>query len=861
MKAERAGDKQLMAEAARMFRIAADPASGGDPQLVQGAAESAREAEVWARPDGLLGQMWQTLDQMEELGRTLVDRRAELEQERTRRGGAPPEVDRALAELDDAKAQIDRQRHEMREMLAGAERAFRGAGEPRPDENDLGRQVAAMLQAGLGDDPRMPDVAALNPQYFRDLGYLARSAFETLDDMMREHMLGSGDRRRPLLEMQLASPVSDRSDLDEIVGLHERALRELPPDSLAHSQVHASYLALSTEQITDLDVRRRELPQRAEELNRVVAELMRRQLDERGGLEGDAAVDAVSTSPFESMAEANEAVTQSRLRLAAMPPDDPDRRSEQIALASALFRRYMLTNEDEAFHEAVDAARLTIADDQPPDVTLLLMWGATAMLRDPSDRQPGEHRPEPASERSLFATLRIIEGDAEGALASWEAGRAHLLSAALISRSELERLRAVVPEQAARLVALRGRIRAESRFGEPTPVPLSREWNAVLDEIRARPGFERFLMPPGVTSADLAPAAAEGPVIAINLDRARCDALVLRDGAASVVPLPELRVGELAEQADAFRDAIGTLSASESDRLLRGVAGRVVVDTLAWLWDVLAEPVLAAAVPAGGGPPWTRVWWSPSGPLNFLPLHAAGRHDVPGASVLDRAVSSYTPTVRALLHSRARPMPEGARTALAVAMPETPNHAALPATAREAAAFAAAFTGGAAAPDVLVGPAATTEAVCAALPGAAFAHFACHASSDPLNAEASHLVLHDGPLAVTELSRLPLDGAQLAYLSACATARGSATLADDALHLASAFQLAGFAQAIGTLWEVGDAAAAHMAEQVHQELARNLDDRTERPAAAHALHTVTRRMRAERPDAPWTWAAHVHSGA
>jgi hypothetical protein len=51
-----------------------------------------------------------------------------------------------------------------------------------------------------------------------------------------------------------------------------------------------------------------------------------------------------------------------------------------------------------------------------------------------------------------------------------------------------------------------------------------------------------------------------------------------------------------------------------------------------------------------------------------------------------------------------------------------------------------------------------------------------------------------------------------------------------------------------------------MAEQVHHELARTTDDTTHRPAAAHALHAVTRRMRAEWPDAPWTWAAHVHSG-
>jgi CHAT domain-containing protein len=130
-------------------------------------------------------------------------------------------------------------------------------------------------------------------------------------------------------------------------------------------------------------------------------------------------------------------------------------------------------------------------------------------------------------------------------------------------------------------------------------------------------------------------------------------------------------------------------------------------------------------------------------------------------------------------------------------MPDTPGHPPLPATAREANEFVGAFAG----TDLLVGASATREAVRAALPGAATVHFACHASSDPVNAEMSHLLLHDGPLSVVELSRLSLVGAELAYLSACATARGSAVLVDEAVHLASAFQLAGYPQAIGTLWE------------------------------------------------------------
>ncbi|GAA1256571.1 CHAT domain-containing protein [Pseudonocardia aurantiaca] len=871
MKAERVGDRPLMAEAARLFRTAADPESGGDPGLIQSAEEAARRAEAWARPSGMLGQMWQALDRLDELGRQFDDLRSGLDQERATRGGAPPELDRARAELDKAQMAIDKQRQQLRELLTDAERRYRQSGQvrrPAPDEGGFAEGLVAALQDQLGTDSRLVDAVTTNPQFFRDLGYLARSAFQSLDDLTREFMLGpgSGGGPSPMLTLGTPAPPSDRTDLDEIIQLHERALRELPPGTPGHSQVHVNHLALSTAQLTDPEARARELPERLPLLMQAVAEALEQQFTDKSHVQGHAAIGIAMSSPFETMAEANEAITRSRQKLAAMSPDDPGRRSEQISLANALFSRYVITNEDRTFHEAVDAARQTITAEQPPDAALLHLWGMAALLRDPTDHLLASERPslDAATVSNPLVTLKIADGDAEDALTSWEVGRAHMLTSALITRHELDRLHAAEPRLAGRFVALRGRLRADSRSGTQPHEALTREWNVLLEQIRARPGFDRFLLPPVVTFAELAPAAAHGPVIAINLDRSRCDALVLRDGTAAVVPLPRLRVDELVEQADAFRDAIGTLSSTESARLVRSMAGRVVVDTLAWLWDVLAEPVLEVAGPAvhpGGGAPWPRVWWSPSGPLNFLPLHAAGRHDVPGASVLDRVVSSHTPTMRALLHSRARPVPAGERTALAVAMPETPGHAALPATTREATAFAAGFTGGGAAPEVLVGPAATGEEVLAALPRAAFAHFACHASSDPLNAEASHLLLHDGPLAVTELSRLPLDGAQLAYLSACATARGSAALADEAVHLASAFQLAGYAQAIGTLWEVGDEVAARMAEQVHHELARTTDDTTHRPAAAHALHAVTRRMRAERLDAPWTWAAHVHSGA
>ncbi|MYX40196.1 hypothetical protein GTW59_03695, partial [Streptomyces sp. SID89] len=67
------------------------------------------------------------------------------------------------------------------------------------------------------------------------------------------------------------------------------------------------------------------------------------------------------------------------------------------------------------------------------------------------------------------------------------------------------------------------------------------------------------------------------------------------------------------------------------------------------------EPVLErlGLLDAPAGEEWPRLWWSPGGALAALPLHAAGHHDG-RRSVLDRVVSSYTPTVRALAYARAR---------------------------------------------------------------------------------------------------------------------------------------------------------------------------------------------------------------
>ncbi|GDY32061.1 CHAT domain-containing protein [Gandjariella thermophila] len=677
-----------------------------------------------------------------------------------------------------------------------------------------------------------------------------------------------------------AAPVVDQEMLDEVAELHERLLRELPEDDPDRVVLRLSRGQLSLARIASAGVDPSTGPpdSMAHELSTVVAEVART-IDElprvlhglpltEERIEQVAALGSALLSPFETLAVIDREIRRYRARLAELPDDHPDHLATSTYLAHTLFARYRHTTEDNVFQEAVRLARHVVAASPSPPPRLVSAWGSTLAGLTRQAGFAAATDGDPAWTSGIAAlgarlTADAINGaDPAGALEHLEDARATMLSHALNTRRELDNLYRADPELAERFAALREEIHAGMNPGmEPRPDGVARfralldEWAELVERVKALPGFDRFLMPVTLGLADLAPAAAEGPVVTVNLDTRRCDALVLHDGRVRVVRLPGLRVADAAAQADAFQAAIAVLSrrSTVDGPLVVGAARRTVVDTLGWLWDVLAEPVLAALDIAEHDPgrPWPRLWWSPSGPLTFLPVHAAGRPGTPGASVLDRVVPSYTPTLRALLHSRSRRTRPG-RSTLAVAIPQTPGRAPLPATVREATAFAA---GGR-----LVGAAATRAAVRAALPGAAVVHFACHAESDPADASASHLLLHDGPLTVTEVSQLRLDAAELAYLSACATARGSAVLADEAIHVASAFQLAGYAQAVATLWEVGDEVAARVAAEFHRELAATLDD-PDRPAGARALHAVTRRMRDEWPDAPWRWAAYVHAGA
>ncbi|MGW7719188.1 CHAT domain-containing protein [Streptomyces chartreusis] len=477
------------------------------------------------------------------------------------------------------------------------------------------------------------------------------------------------------------------------------------------------------------------------------------------------------------------------------------------------------------------------------------------------------------------AAAALQTNNPERALDLLERGRGVLIAQALETRSEATELRDRAPELAAQYELLRRELESDLHAGSPpaseSPAEAhgavdrrhrtSRRWDLLMQEIRSRPEpeLQNFLLPQGFD--DLRTTAQAGPVITVNVSDYRSDAIALTSDGIRSIPLPDLTREIVATQVEDFVRAVDTALDAEAGVVERSDAEERVESVLGWLWDALAEPVLTGlglTAPPAADQPWPRIWWSPTGPLNFLPLHAAGHHSrlderVP-PTVMDRVVSSYTPTLQTLNRARTKQPTDPDAPHLVVAMPHTPGQPDLPKAGEAVEILSRQYPG---TTDPLVGPRATVDQVLNTLPGHAWAHFACHGWSDLNSPSESNLALHDGNLSVLRLSRLHIDDAELAFLSACSTQHGHPTLADEAIHIASAFQLVGYTHVIGTLWPIGVRTAMDLTRDVYTTLHSAAEhDATGAAHAARALSSAVRHARDEAPHVPTLWASYIHTG-
>ncbi|TXB99548.1 hypothetical protein FocTR4_00013589 [Fusarium oxysporum f. sp. cubense] len=243
--------------------------------------------------------------------------------------------------------------------------------------------------------------------------------------------------------------------------------------------------------------------------------------------------------------------------------------------------------------------------------------------------------------KSGFEVIRLLE-----------MGRGSLASSVAELRTDLTSLQREYPNMAEQFIKLRDQLQISS----PGQHHVSQGFDALLSVIRQKPGFEDFLMPPG--DQKILDAAADGPIIMLNQSeyRSGVDAILIeRDN---------IRIMNLRVSLQDMNMPLGRLQ--DNDFLER-------------LWGSVAKPILEGlgiGLPSPGAP-LPRIWWIPTGALSRLPFHAAGCHFASFAdSVIDRAVSSYSSSIKALLETRARSswLPQQSKdNAVLIGMSNTPG--------------------------------------------------------------------------------------------------------------------------------------------------------------------------------------------
>jgi CHAT domain-containing protein/tetratricopeptide (TPR) repeat protein len=376
---------------------------------------------------------------------------------------------------------------------------------------------------------------------------------------------------------------------------------------------------------------------------------------------------------------------------------------------------------------------------------------------------------------------------------------------------------------------------------------LTREFDDVVHQIREVEGFEMFLELPQAKILKKVSTSPREAVVIIN-PAFRCDAFLVHNGNIDHLHLPKLRLKDIEK------------SVSEIETMRRGVGtntqhSRKLSRILAWLWTSLVSPVLDEL---GFGTKsvheeWPRVWWVPTGLLSQLPLHAAGYH-LPGQSIstLDRVISSYSSSIRALMYSRqnqrARDLKEPGNSIILAYMQNSEGASKLEYARDEIDELVKLL------PPIanhITLPEPTKEELLGHLKTCEIFHFAGHGTADPLNPLNSRLLLEgDGktnPLTVKDLISLNLhkESPWLAYLSACSTGETQDDgLNDESIHLMAAYHLAGFQNVVGSLWEISERFSVDVAKEVYNVIKDSIGIGTTGEVAL-AVHTAVRHLRAQ----------------
>ena len=303
---------------------------------------------------------------------------------------------------------------------------------------------------------------------------------------------------------------------------------------------------------------------------------------------------------------------------------------------------------------------------------------------------------------------------------------------------------------------------------------LNYEMQRVVTNIREIPGLTRFLLPS--LFPDLQRAASGGPII-VNASKYSCDALIMfHDRDPVHIPLQITQEDVTKELAFFLRK----------------------------LWNQVISPIVH--VLQATHPPQSRIWWRPTAEFSVLPLHAAGPYRKGQQNLPHLYISSYTPTLTALIRARRGDLLNSAteqKRFIAIGQADAAGESELLSVGAELDNIGQRVDGLATFTRI-DGEESCTSRVVEELGKHEWVHLACHGLPNRKQPFESAFALHDGHFTIQRIIGCDLKNPEFAYLSACHTTVGDEDSPDEAIHLASAMQFIGFRSVIGTMWAVDD---------------------------------------------------------
>ena len=263
-----------------------------------------------------------------------------------------------------------------------------------------------------------------------------------------------------------------------------------------------------------------------------------------------------------------------------------------------------------------------------------------------------------------------------------------------------------------------------------------------------------------------------------------------------------------------------------------------------------------------------RIFWCPTGPFVFLPIHAAGLYGPkppePGHNAFEFVVSSYVPTLSTLAPTpKDDTLPEsnGGLRLLTVRQPSSDGQHRLPGVDIELEHIKAAIRDSPSAQIAhLESTVGTVEEVLGLMKEADWVHFACHGIQDAESPIDSGLCLADGRrLKLSDIIALSRPRGGLAFLSACQTATGNKDLSDEAIHIAAGMLFGGYEGVVGTMWSISDKLAPRVARDVYKHLFQN-GTKPDHREAARALHDAVEHLRDRSGTSFVEWLPFIHVG-